>query len=73
MTLKSLLMGAATVVLMAQTAGAETRLSLSEVLLDGNFMTENAKTFAEAVEKATDGEVVITVHPAGSLGFKGPD
>lgn len=73
MTLKSLLMGAATVVLMAQIAHAETRLSLSEVLPDGNFMTENAKTFAEAVEKATDGEVVITVHPAGSLGFKGPD
>ncbi|WP_378942851.1 TRAP transporter substrate-binding protein [Paracoccus sp. R86501] len=73
MTLKSLLMGAATVVLMAQTAGAETRLSLSEVLPDGNFMTENAKTFAEAVKEATDGEVVITVHPAGSLGFKGPD
>lgn len=73
MTLKSLLLGAATALVMAQAATAETRLSLSEVLPDGNFMTENAKVFADAVKDATDGEVVITVHPAGSLGFKGPD
>lgn len=34
---------------------------------DGNFHTENIKTFAEEVREATGGEVDITVHPAGSL------
>ena len=65
----------ATATLLATTgfASAQTNLMLSDVLPDGNFMVENAKTFAEAVEKATDGDVTITVSPAGSLGFKGPD
>lgn len=56
-----------------QVAAAETRLSLSDVLPEGNFMVENAKVFAEAIEESTDGKVVITVNAAGSLGFKGPD
>jgi len=40
---------------------------------DGNFHVENAKRFAAEVGKATDGEVVINIHPGGSLGFKGPE
>ena len=40
---------------------------------DGNFHVDNAKVFAEEVEKATDGRVKITVHSSGSLGFKGPE
>ena len=40
---------------------------------DGNFHTQNARTFAEEVAKVTDGRVTITVHPGGSLGFKGPE
>lgn len=39
----------------------------------GNFHVENAETFADAVRAATDGEVDITVHPGGALGFKGPE
>lgn len=70
---KILACGAVAAAAFGQTAVAETRLSLSDVLPDGNFMVENAKTFAEAVETATEGEVVITVSAAGSLGFKGPD
>ncbi|MFV0384958.1 TRAP transporter substrate-binding protein [Paracoccus sp. (in: a-proteobacteria)] len=58
---------------LGQTAVAETRLNLSDVLPEGNFMVENAKEFAEAVNVETGGEVVITVNAAGSLGFKGPD
>ena len=58
---------------LAQVAAAETRLSLSDVLPEGNFMVENAKVFADAVQQATDGEVAITINAAGSLGFKGPD
>lgn len=76
MIMKSIAMGAgaaATVLALTGAAAAETTLSLSEVLPDGNFMTENAKVFAEAVKTATNGEVVINVASSGSLGFKGPD
>ncbi|MGN7871390.1 TRAP transporter substrate-binding protein [Paracoccus sp. 22332] len=73
MFLKSIAFGAAAAIALAGAAAAQTRLSLSEVLPDGNFMAENAKTFAKAVEEATDGEVVINVATSGSLGFKGPD
>lgn len=45
--------GAATLVALGQMAAAETRLSLSDVLPDGNFMVENAREFAEAVSDAT--------------------
>ena len=40
---------------------------------DGNFHVENAKRFAEEVNKVTNGEVSINIHPGGSLGFKGPE
>ena len=40
---------------------------------DGNFHVSNAKIFAAEVNKATGGEVVINIHPGGSLGFKGPE
>lgn len=71
--LKPLAIGAATLVAGTGLASAETNLRLSDVLPEGNFMVENARTFAEAVSDATEGEVTITVSPAGSLGFKGPD
>lgn len=54
-------------------AFAAQRLNLADVLPDGNFMVQNAKKYAESVEKATGGEVVITVRAGGSLGFKGPE
>lgn len=46
---------------------------LASVLPAGNFQVKNAVRFAEEVKKATNGEVVITVHPGGSLGLKGPE
>lgn len=54
-------------------ATAATELILSDVLPESNFMVENVKRFAEEVAAATDGEVLISVHAGGSLGFKGPD
>lgn len=39
----------------------------------GNFHVKNAERFAAEVADATDGEVTITVHPGGSLGFRGPE
>ncbi|MFK7859180.1 MAG: TRAP transporter substrate-binding protein [Granulosicoccus sp.] len=69
------ILGFAVVATMAlgHSAIAETRLSLSDVLPDGNFQVENAKVFAESVNVATDGNVVISVTAGGALGFKGPD
>jgi TRAP-type C4-dicarboxylate transport system substrate-binding protein len=57
----------------ASIARAQTKLDLSTVWPDGNFHTQNAKRFAEEVGKATGGQVQITVHAGGSLGFKGPE
>jgi len=39
----------------------------------GNFQSRNAEIFARQVEQATNGELVITVHPGGALSIKGPD
>ncbi|MGV0820616.1 TRAP transporter substrate-binding protein [Martelella sp. AMO21009] len=71
--LKTTGIATAALIASASIAAAETNLRFSDVLPEGNFMVDNARTFAEAVEKATDGEVTITVNAAGSLGFKGPD
>ena len=54
-------------------AQAPMKLDLATVWPDGNFHTKNAKLFAEEVAKATNGQVVITVHAGGSLGYKGPE
>ncbi|ABL71498.1 TRAP transporter substrate-binding protein [Paracoccus denitrificans] len=54
-------------------AVAETAWDMSVVWPEGNFHTQNAIAFAEAVKDVTDGEVVITVHSGGALGIKGPE
>ena len=54
-------------------AQAGTKLDLSTVWPDGNFHTKNCKLFAEEVGKVTNGQVQITVHAGGSLGYKGPE
>lgn len=54
-------------------AHAATTWDMPIVWPDGNFHTKNARVFADEVKKATNGEVVITVHSGGSLGFKGPE
>lgn len=53
-------------------AVAETAWDMSVVWPEGNFHTQNAIAFAEAVKDVTDGEVVITVHSGGALGIKAP-
>jgi TRAP-type C4-dicarboxylate transport system substrate-binding protein len=50
-------------------AFAAVQLNLSSVLPDGNFMVQNARKYAEAVAKATGGEVNINLRPGGLLGF----
>ncbi len=54
-------------------AKAETAWDLPLAWPAGNFHVKNAETFAEKVAEVTGGEVQITVHPGGSLGFKGPE
>lgn len=38
-----------------------------------NYISVNAQTFADQVAEATKGDVEITTHPGGSLGYKGPE
>ncbi|AZG06793.1 C4-dicarboxylate ABC transporter substrate-binding protein [Pigmentiphaga sp. H8] len=52
---------------------AQTRLDMAIAWPPGNFHTKNAVAFAEAVDKATGGQVKITVHAGGVLGLKGPE
>jgi TRAP-type C4-dicarboxylate transport system substrate-binding protein len=56
-----------------RSAFAAQQFNLASVLPDGNFMVQNARAYAEAVDKATGGGVVINLRPGGSLGFKGPE
>jgi len=39
----------------------------------GNFHSQGAQRFADAVNKATDGELNIVLHAGAALGFKGPE
>lgn len=57
----------------ATSASAQTQWDMSIVWPEGNFHTQNAMAFANAVREATDGEVEITVHTGGALGIKGPE
>ena len=54
-------------------ASAQTTWDMAVVWPEGNFHTQNHYRFAEAVEDATDGQVVIQIHPGGALGLAGPE
>lgn len=54
-------------------AAAETAWDLPLNWPAGNYISVNAKVFADTVAAETDGAVTITTHPGGSLGFKGPE
>ena len=54
-------------------AAAQVSWDTSIVWPEGNFHTQNAIAFAEAVSDVTDGAVAITVHPGGALGIRGPE
>lgn len=73
--IKSLLSAAltASLALGATSAMAQTSWDLPLAWPADNYITENEQIFADEVKEATDGDVVITLHPGGSLGFKGPE
>lgn len=39
----------------------------------GNFHSKGAQKFADKVAEATNGQLIIKLHPGASLGFKGPE
>lgn len=49
------------------------KLNLNAIYGPTSFHTQGAMEFAKLVEKYSKGTVKITVHPGGSLGFKGPE
>jgi len=71
-TLRTLAKAVATATLAAAStfAMAGEKWDMPMAYNDGNFHTQNAKAFAEAVKVATGGELEIKVHSGGSL-FKG--
>ena len=58
--------------LLAGPAAAQTSWDMPTPYGDTNFHTQNIMQFAEEVKQATGGELVINVHPSGSL-FKHPE
>ncbi|MGE5793020.1 MAG: TRAP transporter substrate-binding protein [Bacteroidota bacterium] len=54
------------------TAQAQTKWDMPTPYVDGEFHTQNIRTFAEEVKKATGGQVDIVVHSGQSL-IKHPD
>jgi len=52
---------------------AETQWDLPLAWPAENYITKNVQQFADIVKEATNGDVVITLHPGGSLGYKGPE
>lgn len=61
-----------TLALIGTAAAAET-WDLPLAWPDSNYITQSAQTFADQVGEATEDRVEITLHPGGSLGFKGPE
>lgn len=57
----------------ASLASAQVKWDLPVAWPVNNFHTRNAVAFAQAVKERTAGRVLITVHPGGSLGLKGPE
>lgn len=54
-------------------AFAETKWDLPLNWPAGNYISVAANLFADTVAEETNGSIVITTHPGGSLGFKGPE
>jgi TRAP-type C4-dicarboxylate transport system substrate-binding protein len=59
--------------LAASAQAADLKMNLNAIYPASNFHSQGAMNFAKLVEKYTDGSVQITVHPGGSLGFKGSE
>ena len=54
-------------------AAAKTQWDIHLNYPAGNFHSKGAQKFADEVAKATNGELIIKLHPGAALGFKGPE
>ncbi|MEA1969692.1 MAG: ABC transporter substrate-binding protein, partial [Thermodesulfobacteriota bacterium] len=66
----------ATIVLFSVTASwadKTAKLDLNAVYGSTSFHTMGAMDFAKLAKEYSNGSIEITVHPGGSLGFKGPE
>ncbi len=52
---------------------ADLKMDCNAIYPASNFHSKGAKLFADKVREYTKGSVDISVHPGGSLGFKGPE
>lgn len=59
--------------ILAATGMAQTKWDLHLNFPAGNFHSQGAQRFADAVAEATNGQLNIVLHPGASLGFKGPE
>ena len=59
--------------ILAGTGLAQTKWDLHLNYPAGNFHSQGAQRFADAVAEATNGELNIVLHAGASLGFKGPE
>jgi len=58
---------------LATTAHAATNWDLPLAWPAGNYIVQSVQAWADQVRTATNGDVNITLHAGGSLGFKGPE
>lgn len=71
---KTLFVAMTLVIFSVSAAMAENmKLDLNAVYGATSFHTQGAMDFAKRVEQHSGGSVQVTVHPGGSLGFKGPE
>jgi len=59
--------------LAAPAYGAAMKMNCNAIYPASNFHTQGAEHYAELVHKYTDGDIQITVHSGGSLGFEGSE
>ncbi|CCO23527.1 TRAP transporter substrate-binding protein DctP [Maridesulfovibrio hydrothermalis] len=52
---------------------ADIKMDCNAIYSASNFHSQGAQLFANKVAEYTSGSVQISVHPGGSLGFKGPE
>lgn len=57
----------------AASASEPIKMDCNAIYGASNFHSQGAALYAEKVREYTGGSVDITVHPGGSLGFKGPE
>jgi TRAP-type C4-dicarboxylate transport system substrate-binding protein len=67
MTFRRTMLAAAMLALGSAAAQAQTRWTMATAYAEGNFHTRNIRAFIEDVQQATNGRLLIQLHPGASL------